>query len=242
MRAAWIGMVVVLGVGCSRVQEVQQDQFDALGIVSFQAANDEGSVSYDGRAVTEQFDVTTTLWGTGSSKARATEHQNGATARIGLEGDALVVEGFSARRAGVDFDVVGPGVIDTHFSMVDGRAELRSVEGYHYMEAQSIYGRAIVGEGDFYAYGGDVDLSIEPWYDGALIHIESDGGDVRVGLPYGYDYDLTVETDVDMELAIEELGFDNLILEPGLAIGRRGFRDVRVDIFARNGNVHVYGI
>lgn len=242
MRAVVWGLSLGLLVGCSRVQEVQTDTFDATGISLFRGSNDEGTISYDGRATGERFDVTTTLWGTGSSKSRATEHLDGATARIEVEDGALNVEGFAGYRSGVDFDVVGPSVIDTVFSAVDSRAELRNVEGFHVVEAQSIYGRGIIGEGDFVAYGGDVDLTIEPWYDGSIVVVESTGGDVSIGLPYGYDYDLTVESDIDRELAIEELGFDTLILEPGLAIGRRGFRDVRVDIYARNGSVYVYGI
>ncbi|MCA9569194.1 MAG: hypothetical protein KC656_15200 [Myxococcales bacterium] len=240
-----VAAMAVLAAGCSRVQDTDTQTFSSLGVGFVQGTTQAGRISYDGSAVFEEFTVTTTMWGTGSSRSRAERHlEDGGRANIGVDVDTLLVEGTSGYRSGVDFDILGPGVINTDLYVQDGSVNLYNVTGYSRMEGDRLYGRGIAGEGDFIANGGDVDLQLFPYIDGALIVVDSSGGDVQIGLPLYLDYDLTVTGDPDYDIVVDDLGFDpgTIAASPGLFLARRGFRDVRVDVFATGGTVQIYGI
>lgn len=241
-RAVVFGMMALVATGCTRVQETETLTYDAFGIGTLRASTDDGRITYDGTALFDEVTLDVTRWGTGSSKGRAEDHMEDARYDVAIDGDLLSADGIAGYRSGVDFDIRGPDLMHTDLFNRSGPVDLRNVDGVHVVTATSIFGRNVIGEGDFFADGGRVDLQVTPYFSNSVVYIESNGGDVEVGLPYGYDYDLTITTDLDYELAIEDLGFDTLLLDPGLAIGRRGFRDVRVDIQAFNANVYVYGI
>ncbi len=241
MRRLVMMGAVGLAIGCTRVEEVRTESFDATGVTQLVATVQSGNVHYTGGGERSDFDVQIIRWGRGSTRGRATARQETAMGRAQVDGERFLLDAIAGRRAGVDFNIVGPSWIDTDIRIDDGVARLDGVQGFHVVQADGIVGREVVGEGDFQG-DGRVDLRLSPYFDGAFIVVESLRGDVRLGLPYGLDYDLTVEFDPDEPAAVEDLGFDSFVPgQPGLIIGRRGFRDVRIDVYALRGSVEIYG-
>lgn len=237
-------VVMVALVGCNRVQVTEFTSIDSTGVTLAQVETEAGAVTYDGSGPNgvEEFRIDSVKWGRGSRRTRAEDRANQSRLDINVIEEVFQAIGSGPNRSGVDIDVVGPGLIHTDVYSGSGRAEVSNVEGIHRLEGTTLFGRNIVGEGDFFGQGGRVDLEIIPYVDGAIILVDSDGGDVNLGLPFGYDYDLTVTTDIDHTIAVEELGFDTLLFDEGLVLGRRGFRDIRVDVFVRDGDAFVYSL
>jgi hypothetical protein len=237
----FLGMVAlaVVATGCVTVEERFTDTVSAEGVFTFQGTTDNGRIIYDGGAIDETFTVRGRTWGNGGGRAAAERRQQANDFFVEVRADTLVAAAQSFEgRSGVDFDVVGPRRMNVDIFTGSGQAQIFDAEGLHVATADSIFGRGIVGDVDFFADRGGIDVEVFPYVDG-LVFIESRNGDVDLFLPFGLDYDLTVLGDPDHELVIDDLGFDTLVLEPGLVIGRRGSRSVLVDIVVVGGDVRI---
>lgn len=235
----WMSMVLL--VGCVRVEQSFEDTLSSEGVYFVQLVTDQGSVAYDGRALDETFTFRGESIGRGDGRNKAAKREEGNSYDVRVFEDTLIASGTSQyNRASVNFELVGPGVMDTVTHAVEGRVQLENVEGVHVIDAESALLRNVVGDVDLIADGGGVDAQILPWTDVANISIISSGGDVTVGLPWGLDYDFDVIGDPDYPIIIDDLGFDTFLLDGVVGVGGRGFRTIRVHIDATGGEVQVY--
>ncbi len=234
------GMALALTSGCVTVEDNFSDTVSAEGVFAFQGTTDNGRITYDGGAIDETFTVRGRSWGNGGGRSAAERRQSGNDFFVEVQDSVLVASAQSFEgRSGVDFDVTGPSLMDVDILTDSGSASIFDAEGIHIVTADSIYARGVVGDVDFFADRGGVDVEVFPYVDGVVL-IESRSGDVDLYLPFGLDYDLTVVGDPDHELVVEDLGFDTLILEPGLVIGRRGGRSILVDVVVTGGDVRIF--
>jgi hypothetical protein len=233
-------MAAMAATGCSRVQATDFQVLDSTGVVLADVQTQAGRVSYDGSSLVEEFRVDSTVWGTGSRRTRAEDRMNQARVDLDIVDRVFQASGSGPSRSGVDLDVIGPGVIDADVFSASGQAQLFNVEGIHTVEGSSVVARNVIGDATFIARNGGAAIEIEPFFDVGIVTVDARNGDVELGLPFGYDYDLTVTTDFDHTIAVEELGFFDLILDDGLVLGRAGLRTVRVDVRVENGDVFIY--
>ncbi|MEZ4316467.1 MAG: hypothetical protein R3F61_03135 [Myxococcota bacterium] len=239
MRAVMVAAVAVLATGCARVETTFSDTVSSEGVFVFQGTTDRGTIRYDGGGIGETFDVRGTSWATGGGKAKAERREADNQYAVSVQDRVLVASGVSFDgRAGVDFSVLGPSVMDVDILTDRGTAELFDVNGIHVVTANRVYGRGIIGDVDFFADSNGIDVEVLPFEFGS-VRVESRSGDVDLYIPWGLDYDLTVVGDPEYEMVIEDLGFDTFVLEPGLAIGWRGGRSIRVDVVVTGGDVRV---
>lgn len=238
-RVLRVGLLALVS-GCVTVQSTEPQQLSSEGVFFVQATVDHGDISYDGINSQELFDMRTTSWGHGSNKRKATARRDDNVHSAVVQGEVLELVGVGGDRSGVDFDVVGPGFMHIDAVTTSGQVSLFNVEGSHIVTASSVFARGVVGDADLYADGSGIDAEIFPYADG-VVQVDSINGDVDLYLPFGPEYDLTVVTDPDYEVVIEDLGFDTLILQPGLALGQAGRRLVRVDVVVTGGSVRVFG-
>lgn len=240
MRSGMIIAIGLLATGCVTVESTFQDSVSSEGVFFFEGTTDRGLIVYDGSAIDESFDIRGRSWATGGGRSRAQRRADNNDFVVSVEGEALIASAVSRdSRAGVDFDVLGPGFMNVDILSDRGTAELYDVEGTHVVTANRVFGRNIVGDVDFFADSSGIDVEVLP-YENGLVIVESRSGDVDLYLPWGLDYDINIIADPDYEIIIEDLGFDTLVLEPGLAIAWRGFRTIRVDVFVRGGDVRLY--
>lgn len=240
MRGVQLAMVGVLATGCVTVEKNFSDTVSSEGVFYFQGTTDRGTITYDGGAIDETFTVFGRSWATGGGRSRTESREESNQYLVEVQNDILVASGLSFdSRAGVDFDVTGPSFMHVDILTDSGTAELFDVEGQHIVTANRVYGRNIIGDVDFFADSRGLDVEVLP-YEFGLVLLESRAGDVNVYLPWGLDYDLTIVSDPDYELVVEDLGFDLLALEPGLGVARRGNGSIRVDILSSGGDVRVF--
>lgn len=240
MRRTLWAIAIGSASGCVTVQQTSDIQLSSEGVFVVTTTADSGSLRYDGRAVAERFDIGIRDWGRGSGKRKATMRQENNRYEIGVVADALVgsVNAWD-NRSGVDFDIVGPGFMHIDAITTSGTIELHNVEGSHVATGSRVFGRNVVGDANLYADRSGIDMQILPYQDG-IVYAESISGDVDLYLPRLLDYDLNVIGDPEHEMVIEDLGFDVIVLEPGLAIAWRGRRSVRVDVLVTGGDVRIF--
>jgi hypothetical protein len=225
--------------GCTRVEHTEQLQLPAAGVWSMFVDDDRGDLSYSGTAAEETFDLTFTSWGKGSSDKGAARKADGNLWGAEVREDLLDAWGRSeSRKAGVDIDVVGPHVLDVEAYTVEGAVALYEVDGFHYLTGTRVVGERVYGDVDAYAEIGGIDLQVYP-YDGSVIRLEVYGGDLVVSLPAGLPYDLDLAADPAYGYELVDLGFDQLTLGPGYALGHAGAGTISVQLLATGGTVTV---
>lgn len=235
----WMFGLAVLASGCVTVDSTFSDTLSSDGVFVFRGSSDRGIVAYDGRGMGRDFDISGRSWATGSGSNRAGEREASNRYGVEVEGEALVASAVSFdTRSGVDFDVFGPEVMDIEIVTEHGEAELFDVTGTHVVTARRIIGDNISGDVDFFADGRGLDVEVYPHDDGT-VSIRSRGGNATIYLPRRLNYDLNIIGDPNRELELEDLGFDRMVVDPGLAIAWRGDRSVRVDIEVTGGDVRV---
>ena len=239
MRLIRVGGLLAL-VGCYSSQQTFSDTVSAEGVGLFDASTDRGDVSYDGGSPRNLFEISGRSWSNADGPSKAATREQTNTYSIDVVDGALVARGRSPqRRSGVDFSVLGPPMINTYIDAPSGDVQLDAVEGIHVATANSITGRQIYGDVDFFADSSGIDVEVFPYADG-VVDITSTAGTVKVYLPWGLDYDLTIISDPDYEMELDDLGFDSLVAEAGLTVGWRGFREIQVRIDVTGGDLYIY--
>lgn len=236
--------VVVLAVGlvgCGSYTSVFTDTASSRGVFTVVASSDSGSVSYDGAALIEEFNVSGTSYASGRNRDAAERNEQLNSVDVRIENGTLLASGISGPGGNVDFDIVGPGRIDTDLRAPRGTVRVDRVDGFHVLTGRRIIGREIVGDADIQATD-DVDVQILPYTDVGSIRVATTGGDVSLGLPFGLDYQLNVTGNPDFEVIVEDLGFDGILSEGPVLRAWRGFETIRVDVDVRGGLLDVYAI
>lgn len=224
-----------LAVGCAEFSEVYETRLPAEGVWNVFFDSERGSFAYAGTAEEEVFDVAVKSWATGSSRRRAEARAANNVWGVQIVGDLLDLWGRSpVEKAGVDAAVVGPRVINVESVLLDGRAELYEVDGYHTLSANQIYGSGIHGDVDFYAATDGIDVEVFP-YDDSVVRLEA-FGDVVLGLPYGLPYDLEVFSDPSWGVSVTDLGFDTLTILPDYVAATSGAATLRVEVYLVGGS------
>jgi hypothetical protein len=220
---------------CVSVRDSESLTLDADGVWAASARVDNGSVQIDGVPSRDHFDVTATTWGSGSNRDAAAARELTVTWSAVVEGHELLVDGITTEsRSGVDFDIVGPTLLDLDLGVDDGNVEVNDVEGLHVVTADRISG-LFVGDVDLFARSS-LDIGFVPFLETDTL-IESQGS-VVLAVPFGLEYDLTVRGDPDDEMVITELGWDDAVFGEGFFNGRRGRGDIEIDVIAQ-GSVEI---
>lgn len=241
MHAAKILALATLTVGCTTVEKTFAESIPADNISVVRVDLDNGHFSYQGLA-TNNIDVTGRAYGYASNAERAEERQGGTYWDMTVTGPELSLLGRSdANMAGVDFNVAGPGRINTSVYVHDGSASVDSLYGNILVDAESIRARQISGNVDMVARSGSVNAEIIP-NRGEVIRVEAQNGDVELWLPWGVDYDLQVWGDPAHEMVVEDLGFGWSTGAPGYFAAQSGPASTRVDVYATGGSVRIYMI
>ena len=223
-------------VACVQVESNFAEALSSEGVYTVLGDLDHGDFAYDG-IEEEVFDIQGTSWGRGAGKKRAEKSQGANSYSIDVSSGVLEVVGrTSYRRAGIDFDLLGPDVMDMDVVSRDGNVYLEDVAGYHIVTADEIVSTRLIGDVDFYANEG-MDVEIWPFEDG-FVTLDSVGGDVVLYLPYGGDYDMQVWADPEYGLEITELGFDNFYLSPvgDYFAGSRGTESIEITVYLSGGS------
>lgn len=228
-------VLAVSVVGCVSVRDSEDVTLSAAGVRVVSARVERGSVEIDGVERRANFDITATTWGSGSSRDTAAEREETVGWSAAVDGSVLLLDGTTTeRRSGVDFDVVGPVVLDLDLDVETGNVEVDDIEGVHVITADRIDG-TLIGDLDLYARSA-VDIGFVPFV--ATDTIIDSQGSVVLAVPFGLDYDLTVRSDPDDEMIITELGWDDAVFGDGFFNGFRGRGDVEIDVLAE-GSVQI---
>ena len=221
--------------GCVTVTDLSSESFDASNVFVVSARMEAGDFSYVGRPSQGTFDVDARRFGNGSNEEAAAERLAGTSWMGSVEGDALLLDVSTTQgQSGVDLAVTGPRIVDLDIATDRGTVRPSRVEGIHVITASNVRGD-FVGDADIFTTGS-VTLDVVPFVQTDM-RIEA-GGSVTLYLPFGADYDLTVRSDGDDELVVDDLGFDEVQLGQGFFNGFRVPGTVRIDILA-SGNVAV---
>ncbi|MCB9792950.1 MAG: hypothetical protein H6741_09505 [Alphaproteobacteria bacterium] len=238
MSARLLLVAAALATGCTTVQDPFTETYDASNLYLVQATLDQGAFSYQGVASTD-ITVEGRSWGQGRNEDLARERREGNSWTFGVTGQTLsLVTSSLSGSAGVDLDLFGPGVMDLDIINDDGRVDLSDVEGFHTITAERIDGERVVGDVDLYATEGDIDLEVWP-YEGGVIRVETQSGDVDLTLPWGLEYDMQVWGDPDYEMIVEDMGWNRSAPGPAYFAGTVGRGLIRVDVYANGGTVNV---
>ncbi|MCO4746553.1 MAG: hypothetical protein KC912_17295 [Proteobacteria bacterium] len=236
MRFAVILAFPLVAACGSMEQQAFELQLDPEDSTVLRADTNEGDVALYGveGGLVEVFG-TSVGRGRNSDKAREAL----ATNRWGGSVDDGVVRlfGEAGSRGEVELHVEAPRLLSADV-IAGGLATLQDIEGSHVATADRIVTRRVIGDADFYARSGGLDVEIWPYLEGE-VRLQSHGGDVIVYLPYGADYDLQVFGDAEHELTVADLGFDFTHLGAGYFAGERGNGRVDVSIHVEGGSVEV---
>jgi hypothetical protein len=221
-------------VGCVSVRDEHSTVVSAAGISVLSARVEDGDLEVLGRN-TQDFDITATTWGTGSRRERAADREDAVTWSAVARQGRLELDGFSRQgRSGVDFDVIGPRLVSIDAIAESGTVDLDDVEGAHVITANRITGFTL-GDLDVFAES-DIGLMWVPYTETDAL-IES-RGTVRLALPRGLEYDLTIRTDIDDPITVTELGWQDVRVGEGFFNGFSGRGTVEIDINT-NGSVEI---
>lgn len=234
MRSGHLLLVFLSTVGCVRFEHGFSDELSSIGVTNVNAHTDRGRVEYRGQAE-EVFNIYGTSWGTGATRAPAENNEDTNVRFWEIEGDTLFVDGDTqVRRAGVDFEIHGPDVMNVVADVDWGSVHLEDVEGTHVVRANRISSERLIGDVSFTADGDGMDVELWPWY-GGTITLDS-WGDVDLQLPYGGGYDIEVWGDPEYHLQIADLGWDEEVIGAGYYAAHRWPADIRIDVFVSDGH------
>jgi hypothetical protein len=221
--------LLALSVGCVTVRELEEASFEGP-ITLLSADHGRGDLDVFGVRSGTDVNVDAWVWGRGSRRDRADARQDRVTWTAEVVEQELALSSFAAdTRAGVDFVVEAPRVIDTVIRLDNGRVTFDRVEGVHDVVADSVRGTVT---GDLFVTAeSSIDLDFIP-YETTEATLDS-GGSVTLALPPGLDYDLIIRAEPDDAITVDELGFDDVRLGEGFFAGYRGWGAVRINIFAR---------
>ena len=231
MRRFIVLPVLWVAVGCAQVRQPFEERFDASDIFQVAAQSTRGDVSYRG-AETLDIDLIGTSFGIGANRDRATERAEANVWSLDVEGDTLFIDAVSERRAGVDFTLNGPGVMDFDLRLDRGDVHLHDVEGFVFARARRITTRRYVGSADI-DVSGRADVELWPWV-GTNSLIRARSG-VRLQLPFGGDYELHVTAPFGTEFFADDLGFDDVWVEDGYFYAARFPATTRIDVVLDGG-------
>ncbi|MBT3222755.1 MAG: hypothetical protein HN348_27075, partial [Proteobacteria bacterium] len=160
-------LLLPLMVACVQVESNFSEALSSEGVYTVAGDLDQGDFAYDG-IEEEVFDIIGTSWGRGAGKNRAKRNQKSNSYAIDITNSVLEVIGrTSYRRAGIDFDLIGPDVMDLDVVTREGDVYLEDVAGIHVVTADEIVTTRLIGDADFYAYEG-MDVEIWPYEDGIV--------------------------------------------------------------------------
>jgi len=180
-----------------------------------------------------------TSWGRGSSKTKAQTREAENTCRVEQATDSgrlsLVSNNRMYSRAGVDFYVDTPFLMNTDIYVESGHVELRSLDGFQLVTASSVDAQDLYGSADLLAEGGSFDVSIVPESFGT-VRVEARSGGGTLALPYGLPYDLTVRGDPEYTMTIADLGFQEIAEDAGFFAGFSGDDSVQIEVIVTGGS------
>ncbi len=231
MRFA-VGLVPLL-VGCVNFEDPFDVTLSADGVTLVDAEIERGDFVYQG-IETDEFSVEGISRGGGSSANGAKKREAGNAYSAEVDGDTLQIRARSEyNNASVDFDVLGPEVMDVVVEASAGTVLLETVDGYHVVGADSFVGEGLIGSLDLLA-ATSADVEIYPYVDG-VIEIEVTSGPATLALPVGGGYDIEVWGNPEYPISIAELGFYDTYFGEGYFSGQSGDGGVRVVVRVENG-------
>lgn len=226
-------LLAALATGCTSVSRTVDRSVSAAQADLLSVSIERGDLTYVGTD-TDTFDVEITTTGRGSSTTRACAARETADWALALRPGTFTMTATAGDRAEVDFDVVGPDVMDTEVTVERGGAHLENVEGTHVVTASRITSRQLIGDVDLVAESGGMNVEIWPYVDGTVL-LDSRSGDVSLYLPYGGDYDVEVVGDPAYELFVTDLGFHTSFLDVGYFRGTVGDGSILVSVTVTGG-------
>lgn len=236
MRTAALALFPLLAACGSMEQEAFELSFDPGASTVLRADTNDGDIGITGEA-RGTVEVAGTSVGRGINSERAREALAGNRWGGAVEEGVVSVFGSASDRGEVSLELRAPHELSADV-VAGGTVTLRDMDGAHVVTADRIVARGLIGDADLYAREAGLDVEIWPHASGQ-IRLQSHGGEVRVHLPYGPDYDLRVFGDPSYELTVDDLGFDFADLGVGSFAGQRGGGTVEVSIHVEGGPVTV---
>ena len=228
--------LLVISTGCTVVEDNFAQQVDATGVWLVDAQVD-GDFSYGGSPGATVFTVAGTSSGLAADGDLAAEREADNQWDVSVRGDTLSLWSSAGTMSEVDFMVSGPERMNIGVT-ASGDVDIQRVTGQLVVSADDIYADGIIGSAELLA-SDDVVLAISPTA-GDRIYIESTGGDVDLTLAYGPGYDIQIWSDADQPMSIADFGFHSMADGPGYFAAVAGNGQVRVDVVAPDGQVHVH--
>jgi len=231
--------IAALSTGCAISESRFDQKLSASGVDLVLVSVERGDFDYQGNN-TQTFAIDGRSWGMAFQEETAHERQDGNASDVHTEGNTLLVSATSTSgSSGVDFYVEGPDTLSTDITLDHGDVSLANMAGYQLITADSVDLDNMVGSVDAYARSGSIDASISPG-PGDVIRLEAMDGGIDLALPYGLPYDLQVWGDPEYPMAIEDLGFSNMVASDAYYAARSGNGSVRVDVYASGGEVRIH--
>lgn len=227
-------LLLPLLTACTSLTESAESHHPAEGVTDVRARVESGDVSYTGRDWGEGFDVDidSTAWGSDEEVVAQRLANNRWVSEP--DGDTLHITGDSGSSASsVDFRIWGPEALNLDLRAEGGTVHASNVVGDHTLVGASVYASQVKGDVEIEAGSGGVDAEIWP-YQGGTVTIHASGS-VELELPWGGDYDLQVWGDPDYPMDVADLGFSNVVANPGYFAGRRGPGTTRIDVYVEGG-------
>lgn len=238
-RLALVASGWVLG-GCSRIDLNHRAVLPAAGLRGVEATVERGSFTWWGG---EEPRIALDVWsygaGVGLGRAREVEATNDWGVLVD-DGLAQFWASSPSPRAGVDLAVTGPRRVDVDAIVVEGSLWVESLRGSLVGTADAITAYDIEGRVDLFAWD-TIDATVRPEA-GDLLLVETAGGDVRLGLPRGLDYDLEVDAAGGSAIDVDDLGFEELSWAPGAVDAFTFPGTTVVRIRTRGGDVEIYEV
>ena len=227
-------LLLLVASACAKVERSVDAELDATGLTAFVATIDRGDFAYEGGSAA--FSLDGRAIGYGGSKAQAERRLDGVDVSLQADGTDAVLEAASEfKRAWVDLEVAGPGIVDTDIWVKRGSVDVSEITGRHLVTADRITSQGLHGDVDLLATAGGMDVDVWPGEGGEVL-IESSAGDTILRLPYGGAYDIEVIGDPAYEMVIEDLGFLSRFDEVGYFAGTVGDGSIRVVVYVSGGS------
>jgi len=175
------------------------------------------------------------VYGFSTNADKAARNQEGVQYNINLENRVLSLDASTNyANAGVDYLVASPTTVDLALDLQNGDATLSDLTGTMVVLANEIDAENLQGKVDFTSYDGDINVEVDPT---GPVRIQT-GGNVRLIVPWGKQYNVSIWGNPESDLVVDDLGFGMVQTGPGFFAGVVGNGSLPVEIQA-GGNVYV---
>ena len=230
------GTAIMLGlsVACVRYEDHFLETYDVGVTQTVMVDSERGDFDYIGSG-RSTFDVDVVSWGNAGAQDVAARNEEGNEWSVVMGGGQMQLNASTAyARAGIDFTIDGPLIMDHDVFVESGRVHLEGVEGYQVVSASRFTSTQWIGAGEIYTTGSGADVDLWPWV-GSDTLIDSVGGDVVLRLPWGGGYNIEVWGDPAYPMVIADLGFDQSVMADGYFAAERSPADAQIHVYVTGG-------